>query len=325
MILNIIFSYNRAMQLDYLLKSVLKRFKVESKIVIIYHTTNEHKRGYDLLQQKYISAKNIEFRERKKLFFDISYLFTLYDKKNWRFFYEKNFFKKNGDNFKHLVQETIKNSGCEFVMFNTDDGLFFNDVTVPEEVLNIIKNNPEDASYRMYIGDNLEGFPAFVQSKEEYYQWDYYTEKKIHHWTFPFSVDGTIYNSNGLLKHLKKIAYNNPVSLERNGEIFMRHNKLFKIGLSPIKSNLVQTKLNRVSVDTLNPTIHINPDFLNKKFLEGFSLELVLNSNIDNANLVPDKIILVKGEIRELIYTLDEEGQKIQSLLGIEGALVQLK
>ncbi len=50
-------------------------------------------------------------------------------------------------------------------MFNTDDGVFFEDVIVPEEVFSIIRNNPENASYRLYVGDNLEGMPHYLEKK----------------------------------------------------------------------------------------------------------------------------------------------------------------
>lgn len=322
MVLNIIFSYNRAVQLDYLLQSIMKRFKIDSKIVIIYHTSGEHQKGYDLLKKKYA---DIAFIERKNVLFDISYLKAIHSKKNWAFFKEKNLFNKNGDNFKGLLQKVIRKSNCEFLMFNTDDGVFFDDVVIPEEVLNTIRNNPENASYRLYVGENLEGQPDYLEKKNDYYQWDYYTDTVIHHWSYPFSVDGTIYHSKGLLKHLEKMVFHNPVTLEENGFQYIRQNKLFRIGMSPIQSKLVATKLNRVSVDSLNPTIHIKPDFLNDKFLEGYTLELVIPKNIDNANIVPSEIYLVKGDQKELIYSLDEQGEKVQSLLGIEGAKEQLE
>lgn len=68
MILNVIFSYNRAVQLDYLIKSILERFKTDSKIVILYHTTGAHKDGYELLKKKY-EDKGVSFVERKTCFF----------------------------------------------------------------------------------------------------------------------------------------------------------------------------------------------------------------------------------------------------------------
>lgn len=325
MLLSIIFSFNRAMQLDYLLQSVIKRFKVEYKIVIIYHTTGEHKAGYDQLKIKYEQYTYIKFEQRKKLFFDTSFLQTISNKENREFFFKKNFFKPNADNFKDLLQKTISNSGCEFVMFNTDDGYFFDDVIIPEKVFQIIMDNPDNASYRLYVGENLVGQPSYIEKKENYVQWDYYTEKVMHHWSFPFAVDGTIYNSTGLLKHLKKMAYHNPVTLEEFGVEYVKNNELFKIGLGPITSKLLVTKLNRVSLDSFNPTIHIKPEFLNEKFLDGYTLSLELPIEITNANVVPLKIMLVKGDEKEIIYTIDEEGETMQSLLGIEGAKIQVK
>ncbi|MDO3423860.1 hypothetical protein QWT87_03090 [Chryseobacterium sp. APV1] len=324
MILNVIFSYNRAVQLDYLIQSVLECFKEDSKVVILYHTTGTHKKGYDLLKEKY-ESRGISFMERKNVLFDSSYFKAVRSKNDWNFFKERNLFNKNGDNFKGLLQKIICESGCEFVMFNTDDGVFYQDVIISDEVYHIIRNNPENASYRLYVGENLEGQPNFLVKKNGYYEWDYYAETNIHHWTYPFSVDGTIYHSKGLLKHLEKMVYHNPVTLEENGFQYIRKHKLFRIGLSPIHSQLVATKLNRVSVDTLNPTIHIKPEFLNEKFLDGYTLKLVIPENIDNANIVPSEIYLVKDNKKELIYSLDDQGKKVQSLLGIEGAKEQLE
>lgn len=324
MILNIIFSFNRAIQLDYLLQSTLKRFKTELKIVVLYHTTGSHDKGYELLKKKY-AERNVIFYERKNVLFDISFFKAIRTRTALRFFLEKNLQNKNGDNFKGLLQKIIKNSPCEFLMFNTDDGVFFRDVIVPSEVLEIIRQNPDNASYRLYVGDNLEGHPKYVENKGEYYRWDYYADEDIHHWSFPFSVDATIYHSKGLLKHLEKMIYHNPVTLEDRGFRYMRKKNLMSIGMSPIKSALVATKLNRVSQDSLNPTIHIKPDFLNEKFLNGYTLELVIPENIDNANIVPSEIYLVKENHKELIYSLDDHGKKVQSLLGIEGAKEQLE
>ncbi|WBV55546.1 hypothetical protein PFY10_15055 [Chryseobacterium daecheongense] len=324
MVLNIIFSYNRAIQLDYLLQSTLKHFKTDSKIVVLYHTSGPHKEGYELLKKKY-AEQRVNFIERKSVIFDLSYFKSLNSKKDWEFFKKKNLFNKNGDNFKGLLQKIIRNSNCEFLMFNTDDGVFYDDITIPKEVFDIIRANPENASYRLYVGENLDGQPSYLEKKNNYYQWDYYTDTVIHHWSYPFSVDGTIYNSKGLLKHLEKMVYHNPVTLEENGFQYIKQRKLFRIGLSPLTSKLVATKLNRVSVDSLNPTIHIKPDFLNEKFIAGYTLELVIPKKIDNANIVPSEIYLVKKDQRELIYSLDAHGEKVQSLLGIEGAKEQLE
>jgi hypothetical protein len=87
---------------------------------------------------------------------------------------------------------------------------------------------------------------------------------------------------------------------------------------------LVGTTLNRVSVETFNPTINISVDELNKKFIEGYSLQLGLPKHIEVVNIVPDEVSVVKGEQKEILYSLDEDGQKIQNSYGIEGTKKEL-
>lgn len=56
---------------------------------------------------------------------------------------------------------------------------------------------------------------------------------------FPFSVDGTFYERNVLLKFIKRIIYHNPVTLESFGIGLAKHLKYFANGLSPIVSEYV--------------------------------------------------------------------------------------
>lgn len=74
--------------------------------------------------------------------------------------------------------------------------------------------------------------------------WDYFFDDKVTHWSYPFAVDGTIYNTKGILEILKNVYYYNPVTLESNVENYAKKNNLFAIGLSPITSKLIGTKLN---------------------------------------------------------------------------------
>jgi len=121
MLLNIIFSYNRAMQLDYLLSTILKRIKINNyETVILYHTTGNHFLGYEKLIDKYKDYPNISFVERKEVWFDPAFFKTFNSRKNYDFFLEKNFRNKKGDNFKGLLQKLLRQSKHELVMFNTE-------------------------------------------------------------------------------------------------------------------------------------------------------------------------------------------------------------
>lgn len=316
------------MQLDFLIQSILKRFvALEYRINVIYHTTGTHSDGYNKLIEKYNSNDRVSFSKRKKQYLGLGdHLPFLYNLKNFKRFIKNTIlFNPKKDNFKSLLENILKNSDCEFVMLNTDDGYFFNDVIINPRHFDLIRREPFDTSYRLYVGKNLEGCPEFVKEKEDYCFWNYYEEKKVTHWTFPFAVDGTIYHTKSLLKTIRPIFYHNPITLENRGVNFVKSNKLFKNGYGPLLSKLLMTKLNRVSTVSLNPTIHLSVDYLNEKFLDGFVLELDLPLKIINSSVVPNNVYLVKGKERELIYSLDKVGVTVQEALGVEGAKCQMK
>lgn len=313
MFLNIIFSYNRAMQLDYLLKSILDRFKIDNySIAIIYHTTNDHHKGYEFLKKKYKDYQFIKFHERKEGF-DLGILPALNCRTHLKFFNQYHFKNKLRDNFKGLLEGILKNTSSEFVMFDTDDGFFNSDFTLNPEVLNLIRNNKKQVSYRNYLGENIEGFPDYVKDCVSFKLWDYYNQTKITHWSYPFSVDGTIYNTKGLLSIIKKVAYHNPITLEDRVFHYVKRNKLLAIGLSPINSILNGTILNRVSVDTFNPALNIDINLLNQKLIEGYELELKFSEDKSQVNIVPELVLLKKGDIVEKIYEIDDLGKSIQN------------
>jgi hypothetical protein len=328
MLLIIIFSFNRAIQLDLLLKSIITRFKLpDYKITIIYHATGKHDVGYKKIISKYEKFLNISFLEREKRICNInSYCHTFYSLKNIiRFFAHSYLLNRNSDNFKSLLENSLKTTDCEYVMFNTDDGYYYDDVIISDKIFSMIKAKPLYTSYRLYVGENLDEFPDYIRRENEYYIWNYYDSIPITHWTYPFAVDGTVYYTRSILDIIEKVPYHNPITLEGYVVNFVKEKKLLKVGISPIKSSLVCTKLNRVSTSSFNPTINISPDFLNGKYLDGYELELEVPSKITNANIVPEKIFLIKENQKLLIYTLELFGKRVQDALGIEGAKYQVK
>lgn len=315
------------MQLDFLLKSIIARFKLpDYKISIIYHTTGAHKEGYIKIKNKYKHLSNINFLERENQIFNISsYFKTFYSLKNIRLFLSHSYLRnKNSDNFKILLESLLKTTDCEFVMFNTDDGYFFDDVIIPKEVFNLIRANPLQTSYRLYVGENLNGFPDYIRRENNYYVWNYYENAPFNHWTYPFAVDGTVYHTKGILGIIKKVPYHNPITLEGYGVDFVKEKKVLKTGLGPITSSLVCTKLNRVSTCSLNPTINISTEFLNSKYLEDYELEIEIPTKIINANIVPENVFLIKENQKLSVYTLDQYGKTVQDALGPEGSKHQL-
>jgi hypothetical protein len=228
-------------------------------------------------------------------------------------------FNKKSDNFKTLLESILEKTNAEFVMFNTDDGVYFDNVFVDDSVYESIRQNPFQTSFRLYLGKNIFGIPKYVKIENNMCSWNYYTPDKFNHWTCMFSVDGTIYHTKSILKILKNVEYHNPITLEANVYDYTKSNFFLGLGLSPIKSSLVCTKLNRVSVDSFNPTISINVDYLNEKFIDNYELFLHLPEIINNSNVVPNEVFLLKETEFLSIYKKDEYGEIVQNALGPEG------
>ncbi len=305
------------MQLDYLLNSSLKHLKIDYEVAIIYHTTGDHHLGYEKLKEKYSKYPQIKFYEREPLKLSLI--------QNLRYSKKKKEELSKKDNFKSLLEKLLRKTSCDFVMFNTDDGVWLEDVVISETVLNLIRYNGQSFSYRMYVGKNIEGFPEFVKKWGDIYLWDYYAEKEITHWTYPFAVDATIYNTKELLKILRKVYYDSPINLEGNVVNFAINKKLLGIGLGPITSTLKGTVINRVSTTTFNPALKVDPKKLNEKFLEGFSLELVLPEENGIVNVVPVEVNIIRGEVKENLYSIDEFGKSVQGNFGSEGSKTQMQ
>jgi hypothetical protein len=316
----VIFSYNRALQLDYLIKSIFEKFKsLDFQISIIYHTVGSHELGYEKLINKYKNYNVISFYKRKPKYFNFnrsSFSSLRNLKKSINYSY---LFNKKCDDFKELLESILEKTSSEFVMFNTDDGVYFDDVNVDKSVYELIRQNPLQVSFRLYLGKNIFGLPDYVKVENNTCVWNYFTPDLFNHWTCMFSVDGTIYSTKGMLEVLKKVVYHNPITLEANVYDYSKNKQLFSLGMSPIKSSLVCTKLNRVSVDSFNPTISINVDYLNEKLLDNFELSILIPESITNANVVPNEVLLVKDDEITSIYKIDEYGEIVQNALGPEG------
>ena len=314
MVLNIIFSFNRAMQLDYFLNSALERIKFPTETVVVYHTTGEHKNGYKKLIEKYSNYPHIRFVERTPNKLSTYLKFRLNKKQKQQYL--------KGDNFKPLLEKILRDSAHDFVMFNTDDGLWIRNVHISDEIFNMIKNNPSSVSYRMYVGDNLEELPAFVKKWNGIYLWDYYAEKRVTHWTYPFAIDGTVYSRSFISSLLCEIWCSGPVDLEDSGVNYIKKNKLLSIGMSPLSAALIGTVINRVSTTSFNPVIgDIGVDDLNNYFLNDYTLTYELPLLLNKVHYVPEKIFVVKENENFLLYNKDEEGKKIQNSFGIGGTI----
>jgi hypothetical protein len=93
-------------------------------------------------------------------------------------------------------------------------------------------------------------------------------------WSYPFSVDGHIYDIEVLIKILKKVIFKNPNTLEGNVACYVNEKKLFNNQIANIESCLLGFELNRVQSISANNNLNISSISLNKLFLSGYKLQL---------------------------------------------------
>jgi len=291
----IIFSYNRAMQLDALIRSINSNISgIPFEIVVIFHCSNEHIKSYDRLMLKHYASVSFLKREKDYSLKESIPFFFKYYKNIFRFF-KYPFLRKNVDNFKKMFENNLKHFTSKYVMFFTDDAYVYSEMKLVTEIFDFIDKDPSQNSFKALIGDNILGFSPCISFKRgNFYEWNYYNSNAKTHWSYPFAVDGTIYNRNALLNIFKNVLYHSPISLEAFVVEYVKHKRFFKNGLSPIKSSVVSTVLNRVSEITNNFALNIEPDYLCEKYMEGYELVFEFHSEINQTSIIPDTIFLKK-------------------------------
>lgn len=299
----IVFSFNRAMQCESVLRSIIENVK-GCKIVIsvLWHANPEHEVGYCMLKEMY-RDKNVNFYERGKtrssFLKDISpRLGRLRNLYHWLKYSRV----RAMDDFQPLLENLLEEVETDLVSFNTDDNIYFREMILSEQIFDIILNNPFDASFRTYVGRNQSDCPPVNEVGGLLY-WNYYDNKMYRHWAYPFSVDGTFYERKELLAFLKKLLYHNPVTLEAFGVSFARKMRIFKNGYSPENSCMVAIPLNKV--DNLvqeNRHGELTVGMLNDLFVNGYRLFYDLPENVNVSGFIPEYVYAIRDQEIKKVY-----------------------
>jgi hypothetical protein len=298
MLLNIVFSYNRAMQLDCFLESFIKHYKAtEYEIAIVYHTSGNHHSGYNLLLHKYSNYGNIKFYERAEVkfyFFKILPILLLYPRNLYRYA-KYTYLRKKVDNFKFLVERIINSSNAKYLMFSTDDTIYDNDVVFVDSIFSRILESPINYSYRLFLGGNLiKKYNANVFIEQEIVTWDYYENQGNGPWGYVFTVDGTIYNKRIILESIAKLVYHMPATLESFTNTYLKKRKLLCFGFAPLMSCLSNIWINRVQILGDHESLNISVDYLNDKFLDNFKIKYKYHKPITEWGTIPEDVYFEK-------------------------------
>jgi hypothetical protein len=238
----IIFSMNRACQLEAFLRSMYVMFSEvrDVKTTVLYRTTTkEFEDGYSLVQQNF---KNINYYRETSIKDDLRYLVGLNNKKYVVFFCDD-------DIWKHPFSLNFK----EVEEFSVNDNI----ATLSLRMSPFIS--------KCHPMGNLDTPPAkFIG---QLHTWDWTTPGLKGDWNYPLSVDGHVFRSELILNYIETTGFSNVTEFE--GYIANKPPKHLPLMLCCDDSPIFNIPMNRASLVSQNINMNITKEYLNERFLSG--------------------------------------------------------
>jgi hypothetical protein len=267
----LIFTKNRACQLDLLLRSIDENFLPRLDIHILAKTTEEeYKEGYEFLQSKH------------------------------KF---KNFYWEQADNFQDQVMAIVNSFSHDWTLCFLDDDVVLHLTTV-EPYLEYITEGVNALSLRMGL-NILDCYPKNVvmaQPLMEFPQnnimkWRWIDYDRSLDWGYPMSLGGNIYRTDYIKDAWSNISFTSPNWIEGYMAISPPQNRPYQISFTEQKvlnvaNNLVQDVCdNKYDAKAINDV-----RVLNQRFQEGYVIDLkTLSSKTYNSANSPAEYKLVKN------------------------------
>lgn len=208
----IVFSRNRALQLEALLRSIEKYRNSSFDVIIQYSCSSAHRNSYDELIEQFKSYIHFTFVEEKT--------------------------------FSLTLKEIIKSIKTHYLFFLVDDQVFVS----PFDIEEILATMTKKSIFSLRLGRSITDFGIFERKLEPQYsikgnflEWSWKLNKDQKDWGYQFSVDGTVYNSIDVLRGVMSIPFKAPNSFEDNMNsvcVFRTDNKGISY-LQPVVINLI--------------------------------------------------------------------------------------
>ena len=254
----VIFSKDRACQLDALLRSMDQFVRIDHRKTVLYtSSTNDFDRAYEK-----VSADHPGVAFVKETAFKDDLLTIL----------------------KPAEQED------RHIMFLVDDILFTRTYTGGENLF--VFNDSEDiATVSLRLGENITychpldcNTVPHDFSKSNTWRW-----KEVHrgYWDYPMSVDGNIFRASDIVSLLEKLRFSNPNTLEG----VLSCNPIKKpFMLAEREPYLVNLALNRVQDVWDNPYGDISAEQLNTAYLNGERIDIrpIVNGTYTSCHITPE-------------------------------------
>lgn len=235
----LVFSRNRAAQLDLTLSSIFEYISPNQVFVTYSYSDEKFKAGYEKLKQNY---KDVVFWDRTSLTEDIVRFLSV---------------KSN------------------LVCFATDDSIFYRKPEYSPDELNGLFDLGGFQSFSHRLGLNCTNQDPFNPSIKmsrpnfinngKFLMWDRNSLREWNNYSYPFSVDMNVYRRQDILEQVAGENWETPNFFE--AALCKKQIKVFNACLH--ESSLVTIPANRVQSEFENGHAGVNVDILNDRFLDG--------------------------------------------------------
>tara|TARA_Y100000589_G_scaffold308130_1_gene324387 strand:+ start:337 stop:1263 length:927 start_codon:yes stop_codon:yes gene_type:complete len=252
----IIFSYNRPLQLDSLLASLIKFFDKNINLNILYkYDKKDMSKGYEKLIANYITKKNIKFI-----------------KENLSFKHSLSKITKN-------IKKNKKNKNTTNILFFVDDQILFREINI-NSLIKLSRYSPISTlriglntkwSFNLNKKQSLE-FYKYKESEDCLIWCPKFADDEI---SYVFSFDGSTIPLDLFDKFLKYLIFKGPNSLETSMNYGSIIYKIFKQKISCFKEqSIVNIVISMVQTETTNRGKFIDINKLMELFEDNFKLKL---------------------------------------------------
>lgn len=303
----VVFSFNRALQLDTLLCTMQEHWKrPDYQLSVVYNTSNEfYQQGYDLLINKMSIHDNIRFYKeqcsRDKV--SPSLLFNVRNLKRWL---QYDCLRNSKTNFRSLTISILKQSDADFVMFMTDDSMFVDDVDLCDDVMEWIADDSVHNQYSLRVGIGMDDHHAHYTDNGDYLSWNFNQEDGSTNWGYHFSVDAHIYSKSIVLRLFEKLLFVNPNTLEAPCREYARRHGWLINGRGPKSTKLLSFPINMVQTVSKNETLGVSTARMNQYYLDGYIMRYPLPETPSRFQQYPHTLLFFRGKERIEINMIAE-------------------
>lgn len=296
----VIFSYNRAMQLDALLESVKKYLLWQDyEIDVLYNTSdNKYQLGYDILIEKY---KNISFYKERPLLYTTYSFAELTNLFNIKLLCLCPHLRRKKTNFRHLLLRVLRKSSTPFTMFMTDDSVFIRPVKFELKDFEWVQEDPSERQLSLRHGEEVIGVKS-IKTTDNGYEWSFSDYGNNDHWGYRFSLDAHIYCRVTLSSLLKRASFSNPNTLESSVLLHSCHKGMFSIGRCFRQMGILSYPINIVQTTFSNKALNAKPSVLNDYYIKGYRLVYPVLKDFSSFQIYPVCIYMCKENERITLF-----------------------